>query len=181
MIFDGQTYWGHGGQVRIPRPGPVVGQGKMASCGEGTSSTFDVARFPGVEPQRVVLALGGVWLGDAYRSEPLPAEVVALEASVPCTRADVLVGDWISYVGPDVDSDGALKRPYVAVFQANEGSSLPLERYASVSVRVHVTSGTAGADDEELATKSLRGPSLVRASVHCEGDRFVADRLELSD
>jgi hypothetical protein len=181
MTFEGRVYWGHGGQVRAPRPGPILGRGQLSACSDEGSSAFEVSRFPGVQPQHVVLAIGGVWVADAFRGEPLPSKVLALDAPVRCVGNDELVGDWISYVGPEAEPEGHVVRPYVAVLEAEQGASLPLRRYASVDVRVHVTSETSGTNDELLAEKSLRGSSLVRVSVHCESDQFVADRIELAE
>lgn len=70
--------------------------------------------------------------------------------------------------------------PYVATFRAHAGPGLPLERHASVQIRIRVTTETIGGEDPDLLRQALGEGDEVTATVRCDGQRFRAVALSLS-
>lgn len=186
IVYDGARYVGHGGPEsldRMPRPGEVLGKAREPGCDDGNGAaqprTLEVRAVPGVPPATAVMADDNLYLAESVTR--WPDELAPLRQPVRCTDAITEVtGDWIAHEGPMPEQDAELKPPYVAVIVADHGAGLPLERWASVTIRVKVTDATDGGTDKELVKASLQGGAPLTAEVHCDGDAFVADRVALS-
>ncbi len=173
LKFQGRIYQGHGDKLRTPRPGNRLGTGTPWGCGGG-EGRVPVRALPGVSPDIAVLADDGVWLADTVRS--LPPEVAVLDKPVTCTHTGTttVVGQWVASL-PMPSRDNEVVLPRTAWVEADEGDTLPLDRWPVVTIRIRVTHDTAGGDDPTLAEDTLRGSQRVAATVHCDGKRFVAD------
>lgn len=179
LQFQGRIYHGHGEQVRVPRPGQILGTGTHPGCEGEKPYESEVRLLPGVVPTVAVVTLGGVWIADT--ADSLPAEIAALDEPVPCegTGLTNLSGDWVAIQAPMPERDNDLTPPYVAVIKADHGRRLPLEKYAAVTVKVHINEQTVGGTDPALATDALRGSTPVMATVRCDGSVFIAEAISL--
>ena len=78
-------------------------------------------------------------------------------------------------LGPDDDPDHALTRPYTLEMYATDGEHLPFERWQRLRLEVDVTEATELSPEDEA--KARFGQRRFRVDAHCDGDRFVADRI----
>lgn len=184
LIFEGREYWGHGSPLRSPVPAGRLGVATRPDCQSFRSGNgVVVSRLSGVDPALVVISSGGVWIADDFPDAELPAEVRDLERPVRCEGqgSTTIAGKWISlvYVDPTTENT-SLEPPYTATVDADAGPGLPLDRYLSVRVAVRVTSSTQGHDDHSLVVQALQHGERVDVLVHCDGNRFVADRIALA-
>ncbi len=173
LKFQGRIYQGHGDKLRTPRPGTRLGTGAPWGCGDGRRHV-PVRALPGVSPDIAVLTDDGVWVADTVRS--LPPEVAVLDKPVTCTHTGTttVAGQWVASL-PMPSRDNEVVLPRTAWVEADEGDTLPLDRWREVTIRIRVTRDTAGGDDPTLAEDTLRGPQRVAATVRCDGKRFVAE------
>lgn len=178
LEFNGRTYHGHGEMLRTPRPGARIGTGSLPGCGD-PAQAVSVRALPGVNDEVAVLSDSGLWVSDAVG--PLPPEVDMLDRPVTCADSGTVAGNWVALEGPMPTRDDELSPPYTAVVEVDQGDHLPLEKWRMVTIRLRVTPDTIGGTDGQLAEHALRGPERVRATVHCDGDRFVAESITRAD
>lgn len=186
VVYDGTRYVGAGGMEgleRMPRLGEVIGEARDPGCDDGNGAalprTLEVRALHGVAPATAVMADDNLYVAESLAR--WPDELAPLRQPVRCANdITVVTGDWISYEGPMPEQDAELAPPYIAVIVADHGAGLPLERWASVTLRVKVTDATVGGTDAELVKAALQGGRPITAAVHCDDGAFVADRLALT-
>lgn len=177
LTYQGHRYNGAGDLVRTPRQGNSVGSAvRPGGCGE-EERAVEVFAISGVSPTTAVITDEGVWVAKSLAS--WPSELAALRELVPCHGSGLMQisGTWASYLGPQPKQDYHPITPYVAVLEADQGKSLPLDAWKSVTVRVQVTEATVHASDFGLVKATLGGGARLLATVHCSGSTYVADSL----
>jgi hypothetical protein len=79
---------------------------------------------------------------------------------------------------PETSQDGSSVRPYRLEVDATGGDHAAFDRWGRLRISVLVTEETdLTAEDEHEASYDV---VPMRLATHCEGDRFVADRIDLA-
>ncbi len=184
LVLDGNVYQEDGELVRVPRHGPSLGKAVRPACGDGegmsVAEQVEAFELPGVSPDIAFFANGGVWLSGGLQDWPAWAE--ELSKPVPCTGAGetTIGGTVIGINAPQVEKAYDFRIPYTANFLADEGSTLPLTEYTSVTIRMRVTAATTGGRDDEFLRLALSDAARVTATVRCDGAHFEATSLKLA-
>lgn len=173
LRFEGRAYVADGALRHLPRAGERLGTGVEPGChdGEGGGSPDErvaVYRIPGLHVAQAVLARDMVWVRSDLGA--LPDEVVPMNRPLPC-RSATLSGQAVGYHG-DVGDDA--RPPYALDVEADQGEGLPLDRYAWVSLRLHVTDETTGRTDPAFVKSALATGSRITATVTCVRHRWLA-------
>ena len=79
--------------------------------------------------------------------------------------------------GQEKDADDAFLRPYRLEIGATRGDHVAFRRWQRLQVTVVITEETELTREDEHDAAYQLVPFEV--ATHCEGDRFVADRVEL--
>jgi hypothetical protein len=173
LRFDGRAYVADGALRHLPRAGERLGTGVEPGCrdGEGDGSPDErvaVYRLPGLPVAQAVLAQDMVWVRSGLGA--LPDKVVRMNRPLPC-RSTTLRGQAVGYHG-DVGEDA--RPPYALDIEADQGEGLPLEKFARVSLRLHVTDETTGRTDPAFVKSALATGSRITATVTCVRHRWLA-------
>jgi hypothetical protein len=179
--YEGARYVGPPtGALRQPRGAQVVGQAERTACAKviGHDDVFEVA---GVSPE-VAVVIDGYLL--VRRGATPPARLLrAASRPVLCSRPTVLRGTWqgslqtTRHEGPEINRDGSSRRPYRLEIDATGGDHAAFGRWQRLRLTVVVTTATEFAPEDELKASYDLVPMLIAS--HCDGDRFVADRIAL--
>ncbi|MDN4175057.1 hypothetical protein QWY28_18985 [Nocardioides sp. SOB77] len=177
LELDGRTYLGHGELRRQPE---VTGRrldGVVPGC-DDTPNRGDPEPDRSVQAEELadlpaevaVLLDGSVYVRDG---EELPPEVRVWFDSPTCDHAGELglTGTWLAVRGPhEPRFDGDIRPPYRIEVEVTTGAP----SYAGTRLWIHV----GPAADPLLGAADVRDTlwegGVVRASVRCDSDRFVA-------
>jgi len=184
IVFDGRTYAGYGDPLRVPRRGEPLGVATTPACADGQyagGEELEVWTVPGVEPHVALMADGVVWIEG--RESALPEQLQELTEPVGCTAAgeSTVTGRLVGVEAPIGEEEFEPRPPYLATLVADEGASLPLARYSSVTIEVQVTATTDGGDDAELVAAALRDGAHLDIAVVCTAGRFRATSWRLAE
>jgi hypothetical protein len=168
-----------------PVPGPVLVDALMRGCNDtGQQSPpgeehLRVAELPGVDPDVAV-----VWVDSPDRVfvregvDPLPPAVAELVHAPDCNPRDAPVrlrGPWLGIIGADGKTELDLVPPYNLMLRVDEASAARYER-AHLVVRVPPELGTPITHAD--IRSSLWEPGTITVTTTCEGDRFIAVRVQ---
>jgi hypothetical protein len=178
--YDGARYLAVAEPPRQPRGVRVIGVADRRACGE-TIGHDDVHEVAGVSP-KVAVVIDGYLL--VRRGVTPPHRLLrAAERPVRCARPTVFRGTWrdsseaTRQEMPETSQDGSSVRPYRLEVDATGGDHAAFERWGRLRVTVLVTPETdlAPEDEHEAAYEGVP----MRLATHCDGDRFVAERIDL--
>ena len=172
--FDGAQYGAQADPPRVPRVVRVAGQVDEVSCGK-VHGHIDAGAVRGVPPEVAVVIDGYLHVRESALA---PAWLMrAATQPVTCRRPTGIGGTWWDgpALGPDDDPEHALTRPYTLEMYATDGEHLPFERWQRLRLEVDVTEATELSPEDEA--KARFGQRRFRVDAHCDGDRFVADRI----
>ncbi|MFN8196024.1 MAG: hypothetical protein U0R80_17310 [Nocardioidaceae bacterium] len=178
LRWDGRDYAGHGEQVRQPADTPELGTGVFPGCDDGNGASGDesgsVFRLPGVPPERAVLTARGVFVAGDLDAEPLRL----LFEELPCTLADdTTVAGRATGILPAGSTGHLPEPPYRLRFEVDGDERVLGDEWAWVSVLLRVTPDTDRGTDEGLVVASVQQGRLLRVTVRCAGDGWVATAL----
>jgi len=179
--YDGARYLGPlTGSVRQPRGVRVLGEAERIACAEviGHDEVFEVA---GVSP-KVAVVVDGYLL--VRRGATPPSRLLrAASRPIVCSRPTTFRATWqgslqtTRHEGPEMNEDGSSRRPYRLEIDATGGDHAAFGRWQRLYLTVVVTTRTALTLEDELKASYDLVPMLI--ATHCDGDRFVADRIDL--
>ncbi|MDE0777360.1 MAG: hypothetical protein OSB43_13885 [Nocardioides sp.] len=183
LQLDGTTYVATRRPERTPAVTgqrlPVVVPACSEAPGAPQSGTTDQARpIVGVPIDTAVWLDGHLYVAEGAR---LPALADALFVPLTC-RADgprVLTGRWLGVTTRrPARFDGDLRAPLTVELMIGETRPRSAA-YEGYTIRIRDDGGADPALTPEAAELALGGRSLLEVSVHCEGERFVADGFSL--
>lgn len=180
LVFNETHYNGFGGLYRIPATAASLGHGLRPGCDDGNGSApnrrIAVSNIAGVDPRRAVIADDVVWV-NADRAT-LPDVIQRARRPVACTLNGTasISGTWLSVQARKQPRfDGDLQAPYTIGMLVRD-AQLVHDGWQSVIVTVAVTDVTSAPGPEDVE-KLLQGGATALVTLHCDGDRFVADVL----
>lgn len=178
--YDGARYLQVGDPPRQPRGGRVVGEAERRSCGEvvGHDVAYEVA---GASPE-VAVVIDGYLL--VRRGATPPQRLLqAAKRPVLCARPTLFQATWRGSLQrarnevPEANEDGSFIRPYRLEIDAIGGDHAALDRWQRLRLTVLVTAETDFAREDEYTAAYDLVPILI--ATHCDGEKFVADRVDL--
>lgn len=179
-VYDGARYLWPGDAARQPRGVLVIGEAERIACAKviGHDAVYAVA---GVSPD-VAVVIDGYLL--VRRGAKPPRQLLrAAERPIICTRPTTFKGTWQGSLqttrneGPEKDDDDAYLRPYRLEIDATGGDHAAFRQWQRLQVTVVITAETELTREDEHEAAYQLVPMLIAA--HCDGDRFLADRVEL--
>lgn len=170
------------------RPPPLTGRllpATVPGCNDtgGTGAPdeeIEVAEIEGVSSEVAVFWQDAVLV---RRGAELPAGSEAWFEPLTCASDGPtdLVGRWLGVTSQqEVRFDGDLRAPLRITFVIEETTPAS-DDYVGYTIRIHDEGGADPALDKQAAEEALwSSRARLRAQVHCDGDRFVADGFELA-
>ncbi|WP_137122761.1 DUF6281 family protein [Segeticoccus rhizosphaerae] len=181
LKFDGNTYSTVGELLRTPRAGQKVGVAHEPSCddGDGPSGSASMSAFkiPGVPLKTAFFTNGDVWVNG--KLTVLPDYLRVLYQPVACTASGHFAasGQFTAVNKVSGRRGQIAPPPYVITFVADRGTFPPLQKYASLSLKIRVTNQTIGGRSAKLMIPALRQGRPLTVEMFCDGGRFVATAL----
>jgi hypothetical protein len=175
--FQGQRYVGHGELARVPQTTGHTETGIAPACDDGGGAVsqrrVEVRELEDVPMNRAVLADGRLYV---KMHDTLPEVVRSWLVAPTCDTPGsfTLTGTWTGVtakVQPKVD--GGIRPPYRVRVRITEGP----QRYVGSLLMLNATGETDPVLGRRDVTSSLWRGGNVNATVHCDGDTFVADEL----
>lgn len=179
--YEGARYLGPPPDaVRQPRGVRVLGVAERTACGKVIGHD-DVHEVAGVSP-KVAVVVDGYLL---VRRGATPPKRLLRAASRPllCPRPTTFRATWQQSLqttrneGPETNEDGSYRRPYRLKIDATGGDHAAFGRWQRLRLTVWVTPATKMTGREERQASEHLVPMLI--TTRCDGDRFVADRIDL--
>jgi hypothetical protein len=185
--FNGQFY--DGASVAVaPEQGERLGTATIPPCND-TGPSMDpeaeqqvpVAAVPGVDPAIAVMWVDRVDCVLIRRgTTDLPPELTRLQRPVACATSDgtiSLAGPWLGIMAANGDIEADLVPPYDLQMMAQDASE---DQYRRAFLSVRVPKGVPPPLSQEDVASSLSTGGTIRVTVHCVGDRYVADHVQAS-
>ena len=184
-FFEGREYHSQNAVVH-PVPGEIVGEIRIPGCNDtGESETpsdamRQVASLPGVDVAVAVVDAGGEVIYMAGEDQdPTPPEILHYFIAPNCEQQDapiVLEGRWLSIPGTDANIEPDPVPPYgVEILVAESSSPAYLNAELTIAVPPSLGMPITHTDIEE----SLWEGGTLRVVARCEGERFVAETVEV--
>ena len=179
--YDGARYLGPPNDaLRQPRGVRVVGEAERTACDKviGHDDAYEVA---GVSP-KVAVVVDGYLL--VRRGATPPRQLLrAASRPISCARPTLFRATWQGSLqttrreGPETNEDGSARRPYRLEIEATGGNHAAFGRWQRLRLTVLVTPDTQFTRESEYEASYQLVP--MRITTHCDGHRFVADRIDL--
>lgn len=175
--YDGRTYVGYGDLKRFPATTGRIVTGTIPGCddghGVGRAESVDVHELRAIGIERAVLVNDALYVRE---DTPLPGPARSWFRSPRCVGEAPfeLTGRWLGVTGgPEPRFDGDIRPPYYLQVEVKAGA----RPYVGTKLSIHATTQTEPLLTTDDVKTSLWKRGLLSASVHCEGDDFVADEL----
>ncbi len=184
VFLDGNEYAGRYATVR-PIPGEVVGDARIPGCNDTGLPTappdeyVSVARLPGVDPDIAVVDVANrqtIYVRSDL--DVLPDAVTRFFTAPSCAVEDTpidLEGQWLSIIGPEGKTELDLVPPYSVGILVAESSA---PRYLDAEIRIEVPPALGSPLSHEDVESSLWEGGTLQVRSTCDGERFVAERVE---
>ncbi len=180
LRFNGEEYNDVGDFVRFPVEGKFLGEGVVPGCDDGNGVAPDrrmaLSAVKGADPDTAVIADGTLWVSLDNGTLPELAREARRPVSCNLKQTTTVIGDWINVTGgKEPRFDGDARPPYTIGLVVRDDAVVPAG-WESVVLQVSVTESSKAPNPDEVK-KMLWTPAPAEVTMHCDGDRFVADSL----